>query len=87
MCDYQVTHYFSLQYLPTQLLKALPTRRLADIPILGAAFVPPTPVDVVGRAAARAALDPSVPGGIMDVVSVGESRQICSGLAGHFILR
>ncbi|KAK2080840.1 hypothetical protein QBZ16_000694 [Prototheca wickerhamii] len=54
------------------LLKALPTRRLADIPILGAAFVPPTPVDVVGRAAARAALDPSIPGGIMDVWSIAE---------------
>lgn len=53
-----------------QALKLLPTKNLAGVPIVGAAFVPPLPVDAVGRAAASAVLDPSVPPGIMDVWTI-----------------
>lgn len=48
-------------------LKLVPTRSLAGIPIIGAAFVPPTSVDTVGKAAAHAVLDDDVPAGVMDV--------------------
>lgn len=57
-----------------QLLSALPSQSLADLPIVGAAFVPPVPVEVVGRAAVAAVLDASVPPGIMDVVSGAGER-------------
>ena len=49
------------------MLKPLPTKNLASVPILGAAFVPPISVDSLGKAAAHSVLDPSVPPGIMDV--------------------
>jgi hypothetical protein len=50
-----------------QALKLAPTRWLSGIPIVGAAFVPPVSVESVGKAAAAAALDLSVPAGVMDV--------------------
>ncbi|KAL4856844.1 hypothetical protein ACK3TF_002892 [Chlorella vulgaris] len=48
-------------------LSVLPTKTLAGIPILGAAFVPPLSVDTVAKAAVNAVLDSSVPAGTMDV--------------------
>lgn len=45
----------------------LPARSLAKLPIGGAAFVPPTSVQAIAKAAVAAATDPAVPGGIMDV--------------------
>ena len=51
-------------------LKLLPTQSLAEMPIIGAAFVPPVSVTAVGRAAATAVLDDSVPPGIMDVWTI-----------------
>lgn len=53
-------------------LKLVPTRSLAGVPIVGAAFVPPVPVDAVGRAAASAVLDPDVPPGVMDVWAISK---------------
>ena len=53
-------------------LKLVPTRSLAGIPIVGAAFVPPVSVDTVGRAAASAVLDNEVPAGPMDVWAIGK---------------
>ncbi|EFN59967.1 hypothetical protein CHLNCDRAFT_133074 [Chlorella variabilis] len=52
-------------------LSLLPTRSLANIPIMGAAFMPPVSVDAVAKALVSAALDPSVPPGIMDVWEIG----------------
>eukprot|EP00889_Picochlorum_renovo_P006146 jgi/Picre1/33176/NNA_008501.t1 len=48
-------------------LKVLPSKSLAGMPIIGAAFVPPVSVDAVSKAAVTAVVDPQVPGGIMDV--------------------
>ncbi|KAL4419607.1 hypothetical protein ABPG77_001661 [Micractinium sp. CCAP 211/92] len=48
-------------------LSVLPTHTLANIPIVGAAFVPPVSVDAVARAAVSAVLDPAVPPGVMSV--------------------
>lgn len=45
----------------------LPTKSLASMPLAGAAFVPPTSVHGIAKAAVAAATDPAVPGGIMDV--------------------
>ena len=45
----------------------LPTKSLANMPLAGAAFVPPTSVQGIAKAAVAAATDPAVPGGIMDV--------------------
>jgi nucleoside-diphosphate-sugar epimerase len=42
-------------------------RGLADIPIVGCAFVPPVSVDSVAKAALMAVLDPEVAGGPMNV--------------------
>ncbi|KXZ43484.1 hypothetical protein GPECTOR_89g504 [Gonium pectorale] len=42
-------------------------RSAAEIPLVGAAFVPPVSVEVVARVAVRAAMDPAVPGGVIDV--------------------
>ncbi|PSC68148.1 NAD dependent epimerase dehydratase family [Micractinium conductrix] len=53
-------------------LSILPTRSLANIPIVGAGFVPPVSVEAVGKAAASAALDPSIPPGTMDVWQIGK---------------
>jgi hypothetical protein len=53
-----------------QALKLLPAQSLSNIPIVGAAFVPPVSVDAVGKAAATAVLDPSVPPGVMDVFAI-----------------
>lgn len=49
------------------LIKRLPSKNLSTVPIVGAAFVPPVSVDAVGKAAASAVLDPTIPPGIMDV--------------------
>ena len=57
-------------------LKLLPTRRLAATPILGAAFVPPVSVGAVGKAAATAALDPTVSPGAMDVWAIAKYRPV-----------
>ena len=46
---------------------------LMGVPTLGAAFVPPVPVDKVGRAAAMFVLDPSVEGGVRDVWGIRDS--------------
>jgi hypothetical protein len=51
-------------------LKLMPSRSLAGIPIIGAAFVPPTSVATLGKAAASAVLDDDVPAGIMDVWAI-----------------
>lgn len=48
-------------------LSVLPTHTLSNIPVIGAAFVPPVSVDTVARAAVSAVLDPAVPPGIMSV--------------------
>ena len=48
-------------------LSFLPARSLTGLPLAGAAFVPPTSVHAVAKAAVAAATDPAVPGGIMDV--------------------
>jgi nucleoside-diphosphate-sugar epimerase len=53
-------------------LSLVPTRSLAGIPIIGAAFVPPTSVDTVGKAAAHAVLDDDVPAGVMDVWAMAQ---------------
>lgn len=45
----------------------LPAKSLSSMPLAGAAFVPPTSVQAVAKAAVAAATDPAVPGGIMDV--------------------
>ena len=37
------------------------------MPLAGAAFVPPTSVQGIAKAAVAASTDPAVPGGIMDV--------------------
>jgi hypothetical protein len=55
-----------------QVLKALPTRSLANIPIAGAVFVPPVSVDAVAKAALNAVLDPAVPPGPMDVWAISK---------------
>lgn len=48
----------------------MPTKSLASVPIVGAAFVPPTSVDTVGKAAASAVLDLAIPPGVMDVWAI-----------------
>lgn len=52
------------------LMKVLPAKTLSDIPIAGAAFVPPVSVDSVGKAAATAVLDSNIPSGFMDVFTI-----------------
>ncbi|GLC58770.1 hypothetical protein PLESTB_001399400 [Pleodorina starrii] len=42
-------------------------RQMAGVPLVGAAFVPPVSVETVARAAVRAATDPGVPAGVIDV--------------------
>jgi nucleoside-diphosphate-sugar epimerase len=49
------------------LLSNLPAQRLSQVPVLGAVMTPPVSVQAVARAAVRAATDPSVPAGIIDV--------------------
>lgn len=60
-----------LQYLfqpVEQVLERVPNaKQLAQIPLLGAAAVPPVSVHVVAKAAVRAATDASVPAGVIDV--------------------
>lgn len=48
-------------------LKVLPSKSLAGMPIIGAAFVPPVSVNAVSKAAVAAVVDTQVPAGIMDV--------------------
>lgn len=52
-------------------LGMLPTKTLANVPIIGAGFVPPVSVEAVAKAAVSAVLDPSVPPGVMDVWQIG----------------
>lgn len=59
-----------LSFIGAPLEKALgflPAKSLSSMPLAGAAFVPPTSVQAVAKAAVAAATDPVVPGGIMDV--------------------
>ena len=56
------------------MLGVLPSRRLADVPILGAGFVPPVPVGAVARAAAAAVLDPGTPPGVMSVWDIQQYK-------------
>lgn len=49
--------------------------RMAAVPLVGAAFVPPVSVETVARAAVRAAVDPSVPGGVIDVWELEAAAQ------------
>jgi nucleoside-diphosphate-sugar epimerase len=51
-------------------LSVLPAKSLVEIPLAGAAFVPPVSVLKVAKAAVSAATDPSVPPGIMDVWTI-----------------
>lgn len=64
----------SPSFLLLQALKFLPTRRLASVPIVGAAFAPPVSVDAVARAAVTAVLDPAVPPGPMDVWDIAKYK-------------
>jgi hypothetical protein len=49
------------------LMRRVPNRQsLADLPVVGSAFLPTVSVEAVARAAVAAALDDNVPGGIMD---------------------
>lgn len=60
-----------LQYLFQPLEAAIgrlpAAKQMSNIPLLGAALVPPVDVRVVAKAAVRAATDSSVPAGIIDV--------------------
>ena len=67
--NYTVSYYVAY-FAGVPLEKALgllPTKALANMPLAGAAFVPPTSVQGIAKAAVAAATDPAVPGGIMDV--------------------
>lgn len=55
-------------------MSLLPTKSLAAIPIVGAAFVPPVSVESVGLAAATAAMDAGVDPGVMDVWTIGKFK-------------
>jgi uncharacterized protein YbjT (DUF2867 family) len=55
-----------------KVLSVLPAQRLAGLPLVGAAAVPPVSAQAVGRAAVAAATDPSVPAGIMDVYTIAK---------------
>lgn len=52
-------------------MSILPTQRLASLPIVGAMFIPPTPVRDVAAAACAAVYDDSVSPGIKSVVRLG----------------
>jgi len=47
-------------------LRKLPTERLAALPLVGGAFVPPISAKELARLAVRAASDPSFPAGVLD---------------------
>lgn len=69
-CDWFITQLPSCGFAGVPLEKALgflPTKSLANLPLAGAAFVPPTSVQGIAKAAVAAATDPAVPGGVMDV--------------------
>eukprot|EP00798_Chlamydomonas_sp_ICE-L_P005825 gene5825-6110_t len=77
-----VSHSLSLplQYLFKPLeaaLKYAPDegRKFTGIPFVGALFLPPVNVEAVARAAVRAATDPSIPPGEMDVYTVQSYSQ------------
>jgi nucleoside-diphosphate-sugar epimerase len=53
-------------------LNLVPTRSLSNIPIIGAAFVPPTSVNTLGKAAASAILDTDAPPGVWDVWAIAK---------------
>ncbi len=55
-----------------KILGFLPSKSLSNMPLAGTAFVPPTSVQAVAKAAVAAATDPAVPGGIMDVWQIKE---------------
>jgi len=54
-------------------LSYVPNQSLAQIPVLGAAFVPPVSAEAIGKAAVLAATDPSVPAGAMDVWAIAKA--------------
>lgn len=58
---------YAFQPLEALLARVPNARQLSQLPLVGAAFVPPLSVDAVARAAVRAATDASVPGGVLDV--------------------
>ncbi|KAG2436772.1 hypothetical protein HXX76_006296 [Chlamydomonas incerta] len=66
-----ITLHLGLLFKPVEMLlqKLGPetAARMAAVPLVGAAFVPPLPVETVARAAVRAAVDPRVAGGVIDV--------------------
>ncbi|KAG2444070.1 hypothetical protein HYH02_009013 [Chlamydomonas schloesseri] len=66
-----VTLHLGLLFKPLELLlqKMGPeaAAKMAAVPLVGAAFVPPLPVETVARAAVRAAVDPRVAAGVIDV--------------------
>jgi hypothetical protein len=47
-------------------------RQLAALPVIGAGFVPPVPVEQVAKVAVVAATDSSVPGGVIDDWAISE---------------
>lgn len=53
-------------------LSYMPNHSLAQIPVLGAAFVPPVSAEAIGKAAVLAATDPAVPAGAMDVWAIAK---------------
>lgn len=49
-------------------------KQLTQLPVVGAALLPPISVDAVAKAAVAAAMDPSVPGGPMDVWTIAKYK-------------
>ncbi|KAG2497539.1 hypothetical protein HYH03_004286 [Edaphochlamys debaryana] len=57
----------------SQLVEKVPNAKsLSELPLVGAALVPPVSVTTVARAAVRAATDPSVPAGVIDVWALAD---------------
>lgn len=61
-----------LQYIfqPIENLMAQAPKQLQSLPVIGSALVPPVSVEAVARAAVRAATDPSIPAGFMEVADI-----------------
>lgn len=49
-------------------------KQLTQLPVVGPALLPPVNVDAVAKAAVTAAMDPSVPGGPMDVWTIAQYK-------------
>eukprot|EP00882_Tetradesmus_deserticola_P006043 GHRQ01006361.1.p1 GENE.GHRQ01006361.1~~GHRQ01006361.1.p1 ORF type:complete len:294 (+),score=98.79 GHRQ01006361.1:156-1037(+) len=56
---------YALRHIPN-------AKQLAQLPFVGAGFIPPVPVEQVAKVAVAAATDPSVPGGIIDDWNISE---------------